>query len=56
MLLRPTFENPLFEPVKHFLHTDSKVVTDKCTYQYQEVQIKGDLSKVVRPQKIIQDI
>jgi len=56
MLLCPTFENLLFEPVKHFLHTYNKVVIDKCTYLYQEVQIEGDLSKVLRPQKTIQDI
>jgi len=56
MLLCSTFENPLFEPVKHFLHTDNKVVIDKCTYQYQEVQTEGDFSKVPRLQKIIQDI
>lgn len=58
MLLCPTFENPLFEPVKRLFYTDNKVVhvIDKCTYQYQEVQTEGDLSKVLRPQKIIQDI
>lgn len=56
MLICPTFENPLFEPVKHFLHSHNKVVIDKCTYQYLEVQIGGDLSMVLRPQKIIQDI
>jgi len=56
MLLCSTFENPLFEPVKHFLHTDNKAVIDKCTYQYQEFQTEGDFSKVPRLQKIIQDI
>jgi hypothetical protein len=56
LLLCLILENLLYETVKPFLHANNKVVTDECTYQYQEVQIGGDLSRVLRPQKIIQDI